>query len=784
MGSMNEKPAEHNNSKNINASSEENDHSSDAVKPEYIVAIGGSAGGFEAFERFFAGIPPDTGIAFVVIQHLDPTHDSLLSELLQRSTDIPVIEAKDQMPVSPDTIYVIPHNTSLSIHDGCLQISKLSSPRGVRMPIDLFFESLATEKGSKSIGVIVSGMGTDGTLGLKAIKEVSGVIMVQDPNTAKFDGMPRSAINTGQVDFIAPIDDLSKKLTAYVTHSSGLYGKEDDAETIHKGELQRILRLIRNRTKHDFTFYKKSTLYRRIAKRTSLLQVGGISEYAEYMETHPEEIDILFKEFLIGVTRFFRDSEAFDYLGNTVLPELINLLPADSAIRIWVPGCSTGEEAYSLAIIIREVIDKLRPNEGLRIQVFATDIDDHAINIARKGIYPTNIAVDVPPERLKQFFTETDHGFLVNKLIRDSVVFALHDLIRDPPFTKMDIVSCRNMMIYFSTELQKKAMPLFHYALNAGGILFLGTAESVIGASDIFTVIDNKWKIYKRKETKTASTRLVDIPAYQPFIEPSASTNVINQPAPAVSDTVNRILLERFAPPSVIIDENGQIVYISGHTGKYLEPAEGSVNWNINAMAREGLKVELPNALYRALKHQTDVVLKELKIKVNDHYETVDVTVSPFLQPDSMNGLFMVIFEDVLLPETLPDSDKNKPAAEADIKLVNTEKELVLAKERLQNIVEELEATQEELRSTNEEFQSTNEELQSTNEELITSKEELQSLNEELVTLNNELQTRVDDLTSLNNDMVNFMNSTQIATIFLDTKFHIRRFTPAVVGLF
>ncbi|MHB1000001.1 MAG: chemotaxis protein CheB [Armatimonadota bacterium] len=753
-------------------------------RPSYIVAIGGSAGGFEAFERFFAGIPPDTGMAFVVIQHLDPTHESLLSSLLQRDTTMPVREAVDGMPVVPNTVYVIPQNADLTIHDGLLHLSEPSAPRGVRMPVDIFFESLAADQGEKSIGIIVSGMATDGTLGLKAIKEASGVVMVQDPETAKFDGMPRSAVNTGQVDYVAPIDDLPRRLIIYSKHSSQLHVELDEGERTPKGELQKILQLLKTRTKHDFSLYKKSTLYRRIVKRTSLLQIDGIPEYAAYVETHPEELDILFREFLIGVTRFFRDLEAFDYLENSVLPELVNAAVQDGSVRVWVTGCSTGEEAYSIAIIFREVIDRLRQDDDLKIQVFATDIDERGIAVARKGFYPANIAADVSPKRLERFFAETEGGYLVKKHIRETVVFALHDLVKDPPFTKMDMVSCRNIMIYFSSELQKRIMPTLHYALNPGGILFLGTAESTVGAPDLFTTVDSKWKIYKRNETNTLPARHIGVPAYQPITETHVEERLSNEPVSAVSDIVKRVLLERYAPPSVIIDADGNIIYISGRTGRYLELAEGSSNWNICAMAREGLKLELPSAIYRANRQKTDVVLKELKIKTNGDYETVNVTVSPFTQIDSISGLLMVVFEDTVLSESLSVYNAEETAGESSKKLAQADKELALIKERLRNTIEEMEATKEELRSANEEFLSTNEELQSTNEELITSKEELQSLNEELVTLNNELQTRIDDLTALNNDMTNLMNSTQVATIFLDLNLMIRRFTPSVVGLF
>lgn len=753
--------------------------------PSYIVAIGGSAGGFEAFERFFAGIPPDTGMAFVVIQHLDPTHASLLAELLQHATTMPVREAADGTRVEPDTIYVIPQNTDLSIHDGLLHIGEPLAPRGVRMPVDSFFESLATEMGDRSIGVIVSGMGTDGTLGLRAIKEASGVVMAQDPETAKYDGMPRSAIGTGLVDYVALIDDLPKRLISYVRHLPRLGGRDDGAERIPKGALQRILQLLRARTKHDFSLYKKGTLYRRLAKRAGLLEIDGIPEYARYVEAHPEELDILFREILIGVTRFFRDPEAFDYLENNVLPDLINASIQTGAVRVWVTGCSTGEEAYSIAIIFREVIDRLHPEAGLQLQVFATDIDERAIAFARKGIYPANIAADVSPGRLDQFFAEAEGGYLVKKHIRGSMVFALHDLVKDPPFTKMDMVTCRNMMIYFSAELQKKVVPSFHYALNPGGMLFLGTAESIAGAGHLFSTESSKWKIYRRKETATTPVRLVEVPPSPPFIETHEAVSLPEQPEPAVAETVKRVLLERYAPPSVIVDPDGNIVYVSGHTGKYLEPAEGNVNWNVSAMARDGLRLELPSAISRAYRQKADVALKALTIKTNGGFETVNVTISPFTQPDSMGELLMIVFEDVVLPETpaAPNTDE-EPAGEPNTSLAQAERELALTKERLQTTVEEMEATQEEVRSANEELLSTNEELQSTNEELLTSKEEMQSLNEELVTVNAELQMKVDDLTALNNDMTNLMNSTQVATIFLDLDLLVRRFTPAVVGLF
>lgn len=761
----------------------------DRTKPFYIVGIGGSAGSLEAFEEFFRNMPADTGLAFVIVSHLDPTHKGIMPELLQRVTTMEVQQAKDGMKVQPNHVYVIPPNRDMSILHGRLQLLEPSMPRGLRMPIDFFFRHLAEDQKENSIAIIFSGMGTDGTLGLKAIKEKLGVVLVQDPGSTKYDGMPQSAINTGLIDFVAPAKDLPAKLLGYVDHYYKMDREIPPAEKKTTGAMQKMFALIRAQTGNDFSIYKKNTVRRRIERRMNIHQIDNINQYVRYLQENSHEIDLLFKELLIGVTNFFREPDAFEVLKEKVILQMLKTKKRGDPIRVWVVGCSTGEEAYSIAIVLKECLDDLTPkgNSNFKIQIYATDIDKDAIDFARQGVYPANIAADVSQERLQRFFTKEDDRYRIKKEIRDMIIFAPQNILIDPPFTKLDLLSCRNLLIYLNAEAQKKLLPLFHYSLNPGGFLFLGSSESIGGFTDLFAPLDNKWKIFNRRETPVSRNVLIEFPTTRLPFE-VRTDKIVSTPKEfdaSVTDTAQAIILQTIAPPVVLINDKGDILYLTRKTGKYLEPPVGKANLNIYAMAREGLRLELGILIRKAIAEKTKATMKDLRVKTNGSEQVVNLTVCPFDEPEAMRGLMMVLFEDVQMPaeEAQPSKKKSRSASRLEAINSDLERELQATKEHLQIVVEEMETSQEELKSTNEELQSTNEELQSTNEEMITSKEELQSLNEELTTLNAELQSKNEELSEANNDMKNLFDSMQIPTIFLDNDLKIKRFTPYATNI-
>ncbi len=747
-----------------------------------IVGIGASAGGLEALEQFFGNMPKDNGMAFVVIQHLDPNHVGIMPELLQRITQMKVFQATDSLKVRPNCVYVIPPNKSMSLLNDSLHLFAPVESRGLRLPVDIFFRSLAADRQEKSIGIILSGMGSDGSLGLKAIKEKNGIVLVQSPASAKFDGMPSSAIEAVIADIVATAEELPAKLIAFLRYIPASI-PDPDIEIKNKSNLDKIIILLREQSGHDFSLYKKNTLFRRIERRKGIHQIDKINNYVRFLQENPKEVDILFKELLIGVTSFFRDAAVWEKLKDSVLPDMLNELPNGYSLRAWVTGCSTGEEAYSLAIVFKEALEKIKKHKNLTLQIFATDLDVDAIEIARKGVFASNIVNDVSPERLSRFFTPEGEGYRVNTAIREMVVFAPQNVIKDPPFTKLDILTCRNMLIYMESDLQRKLIALFNYSLNTGGIMLLGSAETLGNHNEGFEDLDQRLKIFKRTIVSLPA-ELIDFPSafYRKKIiseEKIASLKIVDN----IQSLADQVLLQRFAPASVLVNNNGDILYITGRTGKYLEPSAGKANWNIHYMAREGLRHELPAAFRKVTTNFEPVVLHNIKVGTNGGTQYVDVTIQRIESPDALRGMIMLVFADV--PARIVNTMAKTKKGEI-ISAGQQELEILLQRsyEDLQGTREEMQTSQEELKSTNEELQSTNEELQSTNEELTTSKEEMQSLNEELQTINIELQSKVSDFIRANDDMKNLLNSTEIATLFLDKELNIRRFTEQVTKIF
>ena len=777
-----------------------------------IVGIGASAGGLAAFEAFFSGMPADDdpGMAFVLVQHLAPDHDSILAKLVQRTTRLKVFEVTDGTVVQVNCAYIIPPACDMAFLNGTLQLLEPSEPRGHRLPIDFLFRSLAQDQHERAIGIVLSGTGSDGTLGVRAIKGEGGMVMAQNPDSCEFDGMPRSAIATEMVDFELPPAEMPSQLIAYVTHAFGRPPRlATPAEPHTENALRKIFVLLRTQTGHDFSQYKTGTICRRTERRMAVHQIDTIGEYVKYLQQTPVEVVALFRDLLIGVTSFFRDPQAFEMLKTRVIPKLFEGKPSGSIIRVWCTGCSTGEEAYSIAILLQEQLNVLRQN--YKVQIFSTDIDSHAIATARGGVYPASIARDISAERLGQFFTLENNGsaYRINKSIRNMLIFSEHDLIRAPPFSKLDLISCRNLLIYLNVDLQKKLVNLFHYALLPGGQLFLGTSETVGEFGGLFRVLDRKAKIYKRTEDfqgarRTVLERFVSYPLHPvPFTDNNDSDSVLPMTtekalAPgknSLREMTEQALLQQLTPTGALVNAQGDILYLHGRTGMFLEPAPGdaAVN-NILAMAREGLRPDLTHTLRKAVTAKERMQALGVRVKTNGHFTRVDVAVYPVAQGSAAaleSPLFLVILQAIQTPDSdnaqamaaLPEQGKYRYSKAANGEIAGLHAQLQAKEEYLYTVNEELETSNEELKSSNEEMQSVNEELQSSNEELETSKEELQSINEELTTVNTELQTKITDLSRANNDMNNLLAGTDIGTVFLDHGLRIVRFTPAATEI-
>lgn len=754
-----------------------------------IVGIGASAGGLEAFEAFFGAMPAQPGLAFVLVQHLQPTTKSILAELISRFTPMPVLQVEDGVAIQPNHVYIIPPDYDMALLHGHLHLFTPQAPRGQRLPIDFFFRSLAADLREGAIGIILSGTGSDGTLGARAIAGEGGMVMVQDPQSAQYDGMPRRALATEVVSYSLPPAQMAAKLLEYVQQTLGAALPPSVSaplplrQPVTVEAMQKIFILLRSHTGYDFSSYKPKTIQRRIERRMAVNQLQELADYVHYLQHHPPEVETLFRDLLIGVTHFFRDPEAFAFLRTAVIPRLLATNGLDLPIRIWVPGCSTGEEAYSLAMLFREQIGQ--NNQAPKVQIFATDIDDHAIQKARTGMYAAGISADVSPERLQRFFTQENDTFVIRKSIRDMIVFATQNMVEDPPFSKVDLISCRNLLIYLNNEVQKKLFPLFHYALNPEGFLFLGNSETIGDFGDLFTTLDRKWKVFQRKELALKARLALEFSS--PLTRPELTRR---QPAQAGNDhsvkptpreVVERVLLDHHTPTCILINEHCDILYIHGRTGHYLEPAPGEVTINILKMARLGLRLELTTAIRKVRTQKEPVFMAGLSVQGDGPVYTVNLTVKRVTEVATAPGLLMVLLEEQL-PTTIAvvAMAAGTSLTNKDEQIVQLERELRAKEAYLQTTIEELETANEELKSTNEELQSANEELQSTNEEMETAKEELQSVNEELLTVNTELQQKIEETSRVNGDLNNLLAGTQIGTIFLDFDLRVQRFTPAV----
>jgi two-component system, chemotaxis family, CheB/CheR fusion protein len=763
-----------------------------------IVAIGASAGGIEALSELMTNLPADTGMAFVLIQHLDPKHHSLLTELLSRKTTMAVTEVSDGLVVKPNHVYVIPPNAMMSIANQTLHLSAREELRGTHMSVDHFMRALAEQKGNRAIGVILSGSGTDGTLGMAEIQAHGGVTLAQDEASAKYDGMPRSAVIAGCVDYVLSPKGIAKELTRiarhpYVARDSSMQSAEGSHGPITG--LNTIFQILRAATGVDFTHYRQTTILRRIQRRMVVHKIDQVESYGKFLQNHAAEVSALYQDMLINVTSFFRSPRVFDALKSTVFSAIQKNCSRERGIRVWTPGCASGEETYSVAIALLEFLgDKA---SQISIQFFGTDVSDLGVTKARNGVYPENIQADVSPERLRRFFTKIEGGYRVSKTIRDMCIFAQHNIFNDPPFSRMDLICCRNLLIYFEPVLQNKVLSLFHYALRPNGFLVLGTSEGLGAASGLFDVEERTRKVFSRKGGVPQAADAVSADSramrgeYGPIRIPSRQSDSLWN-YPEAQKEFDRQLLAQYVPATVFVNDEMEVVHIRGNVNRYLKLAPGRASLNLMKMVREGLLVELRNGVARAKKENTVVRKRNVRIKngngdgekpeAGHATHLVNFEVVPVALANSKEPYFMVVFKEAPFEEQEKGPSRRTRARQetesASKRTAKLEQALAATKEYLQSVIETQEATNEELQSANEEILSSNEELQSTNEEMETAKEELQSTNEELTTVNDELRSRNSEITQINNDLINLLSSIDIAVIMIGSDLTIRRFTP------
>lgn len=750
-----------------------------------VVGIGASAGGLDAYKSFFSAMPADNGMAFVLIPHLDPSHESFMVELLAKQTEMAVCQAEDGMLLRPNAVYIIPPNKFLSISEGALRLEYLPVPLGQQTAIDPFFRALAATYGEMAIGIIMSGTGAHGSLGLREISAQGGLAMVQNPATAGFSQMPQSAIATGVVDYILPVEEMPATLIEYRDQLLGGARRRLTPSTEVSKQLEQILTLLLTRTRYDFHCYRKKMLMRRIHRRMDLGHLEHLSDYYKRLKNDTDEVALLFKDLLINVTSFFRDPDAFKVLQEEFIGPLVENKAIDTPVRVWVPACATGEEAYSIAILLMETFSRLQL--PYNIQIFATDLDEEVLEYARHGVYPESIANDISPARLGRFFTKMgEHHYQVNKQLREVVVFAVQNLVGDAPFSKLDLISCRNLLIYLEPDIQRKLIALFHFSLKPGAYLLLGPSETIGHHIDLFDVASKKWRIFRR----ISPTRhdIVEFPIVPTAVQRRRlPASYLPQEAVVSTDfaeLTRNLLIETCVPAAVLINRKHEILYFQGSTSRYLELPTGKPTSNLIEMAREGLRNKLLAACHKAIRINGAVTVEKVWVNSEDGNLPVSLSVMPVNKPKVAEGLLLVTFSDIHANDEAGEVvDTNESTGGEATPVVQLEYDLKATRDDLRSTIEELESSNEELKASNEEVTSMNEELQSVNEELETSKEELQSLNEELTTVNNQLQDKVEELEQANNDITNLLENTEIATLFLDTELHLKRFTPAVERL-